>query len=115
MLIASEKSSQEPHHVAGQRNSALTVALPANDHRAILSVNQYDWPARTLQNPDGSPLLAAAAALRGFADLIIYLLNALIYPVAHLLEALDEVLQNERGEQWWKQTPIAQWTPPWPK
>src|SRR5271155_2369537 len=41
------------HHVAGQSNSRVTIPVPVNDHRAELSVAQYDWPKRTLENPDG--------------------------------------------------------------
>ena len=57
------------HHPAGRANSPRTVEVPANEHRA-LSEAQYEWPPRTLQNPDGTPLLTVAAALRGAADLI---------------------------------------------
>jgi hypothetical protein len=37
------------HHVAGKSNSHVTVAIPANDHRSVLSVAQYDWPKETLE------------------------------------------------------------------
>src|SRR5947209_19437823 len=44
------------HHVAGCANSPVTVAVPVNDHRAILSTAQYDWPKDTLENPHRDPL-----------------------------------------------------------
>ena len=115
MLIMAGRAPVEADHVAGKRNSEITVPVAANDHRAILSDNQYDWPQPTLQNPDGSPLLAAAAALRGFANVVVYLIDALIIAVAMLLEALDIYLRGQLGPKWWLSTSIARWTPPWPK
>lgn len=59
----------DDHHVFGKANDPTTiVTVPANDHRAELSVAQQDWPKKTPENPDGSPLLAAAARIRGFVD-----------------------------------------------
>lgn len=115
MLILSDLAPIEPDHPAGRHNSDVTVPVAANDHRAILSINQYDWPQPTLRNPDGSPLLAAAAALRGFANIVNYLLDQLIMAVALLLEALDIYLRKQLGPKWWLGTDIARWTPPWPK
>ncbi len=115
MLIMSDLAPVELDHAAGRRNSDVTVPIAANDHRAILSVNQYDWPQPTLRNPDGSPLLAAAAALRGFANVVTYLLDKLIVAVVALLEALDITLRKQLGPKWWLDTDIARWTPPWPK
>src|SRR4051794_5846459 len=41
------RSPIEWHHPAGQHNSEMTIAMPANDHR-ILSDYQHDWPLETL-------------------------------------------------------------------
>jgi hypothetical protein len=68
------KTAVDNHHVAGRANSPITVPIPVNDHRAELSVAQREvWPKRTLENPDGSPVLAIAAGIRGFIDTVIYL------------------------------------------
>src|SRR2546429_6453485 len=41
------------HHFAGKANHWLTVAVPVNDHRADLSVAQYDnWPEQQPEKPD---------------------------------------------------------------
>jgi hypothetical protein len=65
----------DAHHVAGKANSPVTVPVPVNDHRACLSVAQADWPKSTLMNVHGSPLLAAAACVRGFVDMVFYLIE----------------------------------------
>src|SRR5579872_578251 len=49
----SGKKIMDNHHFAGEANNPLTVPVPVNDHRATLSVDQYDWPAKTLENPEG--------------------------------------------------------------
>jgi hypothetical protein len=96
------------HHVAGRRNSNVTVSIPVNDHRAVLSVAQYDWPRTTLENPEGCPLLMAAGRVRGFIDTILYLIDKLLRRIADLLEALSALLVERLGPQWWLNTPIAQ-------
>lgn len=101
----------DAHHVAGKSNSALTIDIPANDHRARLSVDQLEWPKTTLQNPDGSPLIATAALLRGFADVCTYLLDSIVLYAASLLEQLDTYLRDRNGARWWSGTPIAAWAP----
>src|SRR2546423_605392 len=47
----------DKHHPAGRANSAATVPISVNDHRAELSVAQYEWPKETLENPDDNPVL----------------------------------------------------------
>lgn len=101
-----KKTTTDSHHVAGQNNSPVTVEVPVNDHRAVLSPAQYEWPSETLQNADGSPLLSAAGALRGMADYIIYLAEKFFDLIAVMLEELDRWLVGERGPQWWVNTPI---------
>lgn len=113
MMIKAGRPPFEPDHTAGRHNSDLTLLVPANDHRAILSQNQYDWPKETLRNPEASPLLAAAAALRGFSNIVTYLLDKLIIAAALLLEALDIYLFEELGPKWWLGTTIERWKPPW--
>src|SRR5437773_1589222 len=76
------KSILDKHHVAGRANSALTVSIPVNDHRAELSTAQYDWPENTLANPNASPLLAKAACIRGFVDTNFFLVETLLLPQA---------------------------------
>src|SRR5690242_15463906 len=74
------KTTMDNHHVAGEANSPVTVLVPVNDHRADLSLTQYNWPKKTLENPGGSPELAAAAGIRGFADTNLYLIEKLLLP-----------------------------------
>ena len=50
-------SIMDKHHVFGEANDRhTTVSVPVNDHRAELNEAQNDWPKRTRENPDGSPL-----------------------------------------------------------
>ena len=81
----------------------MTIPIPVNDHRSVLSNVQYEWPQRTLKNPDRSPLLAAAACIRGLIDTIKYLLDELILWVATFLEKLDAALTEHFGPRWWEQ------------
>jgi len=101
----------DAHHVAGKANSSIVIEVPANDHRAALSVAQYEWPKVTLENRDGSPVLRAAAALRGVADLLVELIVALIVSAATFLENLDQQLRNAHGDGWWVGSPVAAWQP----
>jgi hypothetical protein len=78
------------HHPAGKANSPVTIPIPVNDHRAILSVAQFDWPEETLENPNGDPYLRMAASIRGFMDMLAYLVDKLLRPIAEVLEALAE-------------------------
>lgn len=94
-------TTTDMHHVAGRNNSAVTIPVPANDHRAELTPAQQDWPEQTLRNPDKSPLLNAAADVRGFIDTLAYLLDKLLGWVPRLLERLDTVLTTIFGPNWW--------------
>jgi hypothetical protein len=98
------------HHVAGKANSPVTIPVPVNDHRARLSVDQYDWPKRTLENPDRSPLIAAAGCVRGFTDTVIYLVESVLGWIAAALEALDECLTELYGSKWWLHTGFRKFT-----
>ena len=96
-----DRSPIEGHHPAGRHNSPATVPIPGNDHR-VLSDMQRDWPERTLRNPDGSPLLAAAAAIRGWLDILGLVVQRTVGHVPALLESLDARLRATYGDRWWE-------------
>jgi hypothetical protein len=98
----------DKHHVAGAANSPVTITLPANDHVAELTTAQHDWPKSTLENPDGSPLLAAAAYVRGFIDTILHLVEKGLHWIADMLEKADACLKEKLGPQWWLGTPLEE-------
>lgn len=95
------KAATDNHHVAGQNNHAATVPVPTNDHRARLSLGQHKWPARTLRNPDESPLLAVAACIRGFIDFAEYCIEQFLIWAIAFLEELDARLVERFGPCWW--------------
>jgi hypothetical protein len=101
----------DQHHFAGRANNPATIPVPVNDHRAILSVAQAEWPKSTLANTEGSPLLAGAACLRGCIDTIVYLIEKGLLWLADMLEKLDEVLKKKLGPRWWANTEIEQFAP----
>lgn len=105
------KSLTDEHHVAGEANSSITMPTAVNDHRAELSVAQYDWPKRTLENPDGSPFLAAAGSIRGFMDYLIHLVKKFLHWIPEALEAADVLLTETLGCKWWIGTPLEQFAP----
>jgi len=105
------RTTLDEHHVAGKSNSPVTMSVPVNDHRARLSVDQYDWPKETLENPDGSPLLRAAASIRGFVDFLLYLIDKFILWIPEMLEDLDAFLAERFGSNWWKGTPLEKYAP----
>jgi hypothetical protein len=105
------RTTFDDHHVAGKANSPVTIQVPVNDHRARLSIAQYDWPKRTLENPDGSPLLAAAACIRGFVDTIFYLIDKLLLWIPEMLEKLNALLVEKSGRKWWIGTDLEQFSP----
>jgi hypothetical protein len=96
------KSNTERHHPAGRRNSPVTVAVPGNDHR-VLNDAQNDWPKRTLRNPDESPLLKAAAAIRGWLDILKLIIERVVGWIPVFLESLDEALRARYGDRWWEE------------
>ncbi|HZQ17467.1 MAG TPA: hypothetical protein VFA90_02010 [Terriglobales bacterium] len=100
-------STSEDHHPAGSANDPdTTIPVPANDHRAELSTAQYDWPRKTLENPEGSPLLARAAKTRGFMDTNDYLIRRLLASDPEFDELLDAFLTKKLGPQWWKNSEL---------
>jgi hypothetical protein len=82
------KKPTDAHHIAGKSNSPITIEVPVNDHRALLSVAQLDWPKATLDNPSADELLKAAGSLRGFINYHEYLVSKLLLPLAEHLETL---------------------------
>lgn len=107
--LKSGKKATETNHIAGKANSPITVEVPICDHR-ILSEAQYEWPPKTLQNPDGSPLLSIAGSMRGAADFIGELVVAFIYHLAEFVEEIDAWLCEQHG-LWWKGGPFDGWQP----
>ena len=101
----------EAHHVAGRANDPTTIDIPVNDHRAELSIDQYDWPHRTLQNPDRSPLLAMSGCIRGFMATTYYLMERLLGWIPPQLETLDAFLCEQWGPQWWLKVTLRQLPP----
>ena len=104
------KTSLDNHHVAGKSNSSVTITVPVNDHRAILSVVQKDWSKETLENPDASPFLAAAASIRGLAETVTYLVSKLLW-VAEMLEMANSLFSQRLGSKWWQKTALKQFEP----
>jgi hypothetical protein len=94
-------SWMQDHHLAGKANDAVTAPVPGNDHRQ-LSARQQLWPRDTLRNPDGSPLLRAAAALRGWLDILRLIIEKTVGWVPPLLESLDQALRDKLGPVWWQ-------------
>jgi hypothetical protein len=101
----------DDHHPAGEANDSTTIPTPVNDHRAQLSPQQYEWPAKTWVNPDGSPLRTGAARVRGFCETNDYLVYSLLISNAAMLEALDEYLEKRLGPKWWVGTEMECFAP----
>lgn len=101
----------DDHHPFGKANSPVTISIPVNDHRGRLTVAQYDWPAKTLKNEDGSPLLTAAAMIRGFADIFLYLIDKFLMWIVDMLEHLDTILRKLLGEKYWIKTKLKAFEP----
>jgi hypothetical protein len=76
-----------------------------------LSVLQRDWPKETRENPDRSPLLAAAGRTRGYTETNAYLADKLLRQNAEMLEALDAHLVERLGPKWWIGTPLEKFAP----
>ena len=108
---AEGRTTTDQHHFAGRANNPTTISVPVNDHRAVLSVAQAEWPKSTLENANGSPLLAGAACLRGFIDTILYLIKNGLLSIANMLEKLDEIQVKKLGPKWWVNTEIEQFAP----
>lgn len=99
------------HHPGGEANSPTKTPIWVSDHVAVLSLLQYDWPKRTLENPDRSPLLAAAGRNRGYIETNAYLIDALLRQNTEVLEVLDAYLVKRLGEKWWVNTELDRFAP----
>jgi len=108
---AKGRRTTDDHHFACDANNPTTITVPVNDHRAVLSVAQADWPKSTLSNPSSSPLLAAAGCVRGFVDTLLYLIEHGLHWIAEMLETLDQFLVKKLGPKWWVNTEINQFAP----
>ena len=100
-LLRLGKKPYEAHHVAGKHNSDVTAEVPGNDHR-VLSERQRFWPDDTLRNPEHSPLLVAAAAIRGWLD-VMQVIERSVRWISEFLEWLNRILVDQYGADWWKQ------------
>jgi hypothetical protein len=87
------QSTDDNHHPAGVANSPVTIPIPANDHRAILSVAQYGWPKETLENPSGDPALKIAASIRGPIETGRYLIDE----QCRLIDEQFSLVDKQRG------------------
>jgi hypothetical protein len=99
------------HHPAGRANNPSSVPIPVNDHRALLSPMQYEWHPETFENPSRSPILAAAASVRGYSETGDYLLASLLIPNAKMLETLHAYLIKRLGPEWWVGTEMEPFAP----
>jgi hypothetical protein len=90
----------EDHHPPGQHNDPFNGPLPANDH-GVVSELQGLWPRDTLRNPDGSPLLRAAAALRGWLTILRLIIERTVGWIPPALEELNRLLIKRIGPRWW--------------
>lgn len=102
--LAAGRSWIERQHPAGRRNHQATVPIPGNDHR-VIDDHKHDWPRDTLRNPDGSPLLRAAACLRGWLDTLRVIIDRTVGWIPPFLEQLDRWLAERLGPGWWHQLP----------
>lgn len=91
----------EGHHYAGKTNDSFRVPLPINPHR-VVSDEQETWDERTMRNPAGSGLRAAAGALRGRIAVERQMSERIDSWVPDYLERLDVALTGLHGERWWE-------------
>jgi hypothetical protein len=105
------RSITDNHHPAGKANNPVTIPIAVNDHRAVLSPAQYEWPKSTLENSHGSPLISAAAGIRGFRDTALYLIEVLLCGTPDFLEELDQFLTDKLGARWWTHTELDRFSP----
>jgi hypothetical protein len=101
----------DKHHPAGEANDPTKTPIPVNDHRAVLSPKQYEWPEETWENRKGSPLRASAACVRGYCETNDYLVASLLIPRAEMLEVLDGFLEKWLGPNWWVGTEMERFAP----
>jgi len=93
----------EAHHPSGKANDPTTVKTPGNEHRVLSELQNSTWPRETLRNPDGNPLLKAAAAIRGWLNLLYVVMTRTVGWVPAHLERLDAWLRERIGPDWWQE------------
>jgi len=96
-----QRAWTQEHHYSGQANSPEKGPIPANDH-AVENALQSLWPRETLRNPEGSPLLRAAAAIRGWLDILRLVSERTLPWIPAALESLDALLKDRHGSRWWE-------------
>ena len=98
---AEGRSWSEGDHLAGQHNDPTPVIdLPGNDHR-VKSDLMADWPETTIRNPSRSPLIRAAATIRGWLDVLWVIITRGVGWIPEFLERLDAWLTRLHGDRWW--------------
>lgn len=108
MLMAQGRSPVELQHPAGQHNDpAFTVPFLGNLHR-LMDEPKRDWPERTLRNPEGSPMLKAAACVRAVSDWLRLIIERLLGWVPTFLEAVDAAFTEQHGPRWWETLGLAE-------
>jgi hypothetical protein len=105
------KTTLDKHHPAGRANDPTTVPIPTNDHIAVLTEAQHDWPPQTRENSAGDPLLRFAASVRGFCDTLLYLAKRLLLSTAQMLEIASRYFTDTLGPFWWRGTPLEAFAP----
>jgi hypothetical protein len=96
------RSWTEGDHLAGQHNCPTEIVeLPGNDHRAKSDL-MTEWPDRTIRNPDQSPLIRAAATIRGWLEVLRIIIMRAVGWIPPFLERLDAWLTSRVGVTWWK-------------
>jgi hypothetical protein len=109
--LSKRRSPVDDHHPAGRANHPTTVPIWANDHRAVLSDAQYDWPNETWRNPSGTPTLAVAAWFRGYLETSEYLASNFLLHGVRFLEKLEPFLRKRLGANWWRGTELEEFAP----
>jgi hypothetical protein len=95
------RTTMQAQHPSGWHNDpSFTYPTPGNDH-AVWDEAKGDWPERTLRNPHGSPLLAAAGAVRSVLDWFRAIIERVLGWVPAFLEELDARLEARLGITWW--------------
>jgi hypothetical protein len=69
----------------------------------VVTGYQSLWDRDTLRNPDGSPLLRGAAAIRAWLDILRLIIERTVGWVPVFLERLDDYLRHALGPDWWQQ------------
>src|ERR1700733_1844220 len=105
------KTTMDDHHPFAKANSPATIKAPVNDHCAELNPAQYDWPKQVRENPNGSPVLAAAGCVLGFIDTIVYLIEKGLRWIADMLVAVDAFLAEHWGPKYWVGTALEKFAP----